>query len=1144
MKKLYLLGALGMTSLLMSGVTKHYTEYQLQKMAEDGKARVLPTDNVLKTKKAEKKFLHSRDTGHHSGITLLPHKNATEKKHNSPLRLTPEGGTVYGYLTYNYMGDIEPGMYELTPDGFEMCWVDPVWWDYYEQASNGWYVDGKIQGVQTVTWAGYLNEYFTYVIDFETGMLEDFTPIDIYDTEIFELINVYNPQDGLIYGYAYNWKDDANIYWTVADFNNIIAAQPIKYASDDFCYSLCYNATDGCFYGVNINQEFVKVDLDGTQSYITDVPDAENMATYVTGLVWNPVTNLFYWNYVDKQDETGLYSITEDGTFNFLTAYPSGEEFSYFFTTDEVIDPTKPTRPEVESVSFADGAMEGTVSFILPDTFGDGAPLPSPIEYTATLDGEAYLTGSAAPGSTVTIEYNIIKRGFHSFGLYVTVNGVNSYEVSTRIYVGMDNPLPPPNVKLSPVQISWDAVTGGANGGYVNVSDMTYEVSLNDEVLGTTAETTWAVTLPEDKPLQTYTASVVAICEGLQSLPSTSNSVVAGTPFTVPMYLEPTSEEFDLMTVADENGDGQTWSYNTDYNAVYSTYSMSYDIYMDDYLFMPPVKIESTDSYYSFSFESAIRSANYGEEYVSVVFASSPMPSGVEGTITEPFTPAAIYNSGEPWQISEGLWKVPAPGTYYIGLHCTSAGDQFGLYARNFSLIKTDITENSPAAVSDLSATPGPQGALEATVTFTLPSVTLNGEALGSGVTLFADVTVAGSDELESVTGTPGSTKSVTVRTNQGTNTINVVVYNGDLESPKSEVKVYTGVAAPATPQNVEATEAPDMMSALLTWEPVTTAYEEGGYVDPADITYDIYVYRDYGFYATWVLWDENITGNSYTFSLNEGDPQEMYALGVVSKNIAGNNGHLGVVQNVFLGTPYALPLSMSIDVDDATVTPEPWYQYSGIYGMNYAGKWYLDYVSYFAEDYEGEDMPAMVGFPTGDGICQGAVGIPRFSTKNCKTVEIAVDHIQGPNSATFMLLAQIYGSDDLIEIGMVEGNTVDISEIITSTFSLPDELMNRDWVQVYIIADYYSLKDLFIMTGCQVTSTSSITSYEADTTISSGKNTIFVRGCQGKDVTISALDGKKIVSETIKSYEAAFNVEKGVYVVKTDRKSAKVIVK
>lgn len=130
-------------------------------------------------------------------------------------------------------------------------------------------------------------------------------------------------------------------------------------------------------------------------------------------------------------------------------------------------------------------------------------------------------------------------------------------------------------------------------------------------------------------------------------------------------------------------------------------------------------------------------------------------------------------------------------------------------------------------------------GSLEGTFNFTLPAETYGGDPLTGVLNYKVYVNDA---EYISGTGNAGEQKSVPVSVESGACEIYVIVSNTAGEGPKSEpVKFYAGYDTPAAPGNVTLTIDADS-KATLTWTaPESTV--NGGYLDAANITYDIVRY-------------------------------------------------------------------------------------------------------------------------------------------------------------------------------------------------------------------------------------------------------------------------------------------------------------
>lgn len=1133
MKKALLTITAAVIAIGAMSIPKAPTVREMQQEIASGKMRKAPKPHREKIRSAVADGIGESNIGR-TVAPVSPSSLDAARLKKSPARATEEGANIYGYLYYASDWNLEPGLYELMDnDSYELKWIDPVYWYEWYTPSNGWYTDGKIAGVSIYWYYGYVAGYFSYETDFETGELIDFQMYDYYSFDVMLDVCTLNPDDGQIYGYAVDLAQ-GGYYWATASPETPDQVEEIRYAGSETCLSLCFNPEDGYFYGINLEHNFVKIAKDGTQTVISSLPD-EDFDDFTTGLVWSPTAKLFYWNANFIDYSSALYTITSDGQFDRVANYEFEEQFTFFVTTDEFVNPDTPLAPIVKSVDFAGGSLTGTITYTLPSEYGDGRPLPASIEYTAQIDNTTFETGTASPGSELSVTYTVAESGTYTFSLYVSVESGDSKGAYSKLYVGNDTPLAPTNVVLTDSKISWSAVTEGVHGGYIDAASMTYEVFIDGQSWGTTKETSMQLDFPTDTPLERRTAEVIAICNGLQSAAASSNSIVTGEPLTTPLFLVPTEEEFELMVTYDANGDGRGWY--LDSNGLYSGYTDDYNVDMDDYIFLPPLHLDGETSY-SFNMKAGLISSWYPDEWVEVVFATSPDPGSVQKIIVDPYQPTALPSSANnfsTWDEVESLFTVPESGTYYIGLHCLSPGDGVGLIVKDILL----TPGTSPAAVADLTATPSAPGALNANLAFDMPTLALDGSVLNTSSSLTALIGVNGVPSVASASGVPGSPQTVNVPTVQGTNVISVIIYDGDLRSPETTVSVFTGVNVPATPTNVQLASYPDMMGGVLTWDAVTTADVEGGYVDPADITYQILAYNTLN--PTWTVIEEGVTGTTYTATLQQGAPQAQYGWGVRACNAAGNNGQYAYKADI-LGTPYTLPLTEEFCDDGPTITP--WFRWpiDGVYGSTLIYELLSRIDPVFADS---QDFVILGTNATGEPG-PGMLSMPRFSTKGHDNVSFTMDYMTGPQTCSVDVYGKIYGSDDLILIGTVPASDGDQKKISSFTFQLPEELTNQDWVMVYFEMYFEDIDDLFVLSEVNVKGDgeTTILSMTADKAIISGQKTITLKGFEKQSYSISDIDGRSICRGIASDKTVTVSVEPGIYVVKAGDRQAKVLVK
>ena len=1036
---------------------------------------------------------------------------------------------LHGYLFYSDNASYPEGFYKLAADGaMSLVYADPVFEKFDLPADNGWYADGKVCSyyldIEYDPGFGYYATGFYYSeIDFATGAVIKAKELDIDNG--YMQISAYNSTESKIYGFGYDFM--GNFGWVSAPADNPgeVDIERIISDSEMICYSLTFNPIDGKFYGVTTGQKFVSITTDGTFETIAELdPDLyDNM--FQSGLAYIAKESKFYWNPQYADYSTGLATISPDGTVEPIETYEDAHQFTYLFTTETPVDPALPTAPELTSHSFADGALSGIMSYKLPSTLGSGAPIQSgELEWFATLDGAIYSREKAAPDAAVNVEYSDLTTGFHTFGMYVQAGEARSTTTSTTLFIGIDTPADPANVTLTTSEISWEAVTGGANGGYIDLSQLKYEAYLNGELVATTTETSVPVDIAASE-YGVYQATVVAVCGDSSSDAGTSNKIVDGKPMDLPVLFKPTAAEFELMTQVDANGDKRGWSYSTYYGCLVTTFSKNGQP-MDDWIFLPAVNLPSTDRYYTFGMTSRNMGIDFQEEYAEVAaFYGKPSPDAPSVKIIDKFK---VGDEAE----NIGRFQIETPGTWYIGIHCVSEPDQYGIIVKNLYVRDEQIVAESPAAVTGLEAVAHDNGVLKATVAFAFPTETYLGNKLAADTEMTATVTAASS---ETVSGRPGEIVSTVVETVQGTNTISVSAFIGESGSPAATCEVYTGVDIPDRIKKMTLDVAPDMMSAELYWEAPTVGVN-GGYIDPALISYEVYRYVEDWYGSGWEKLADCGTDMSYNFSMPAGAPMETVRLGVLAINVAGHSGSITYRENL-LGTPYDLPIVETFE-EPETLDYNPWLIYYSDNGVSYG--WAA--LNLIAPDvFPSETKSALYGRSRLE-LTTGSIGLPRFSTVEQPGVILSITNYAGEYAAYTRISAQTHDLATPITIGEFEMSDEDFAE---TTIILPEELLGKEWVQIYLESEFADSQSMMLATNIEVHSfTDAIHDAASYSSITGGRGFIRITGHEGDEVTVTTPDGRNAASLRCGSADFTAALPAGLYIVRAGTATAKVLVK
>lgn len=93
--------------------------------------------------------------------------------------------------------------------------------------------------------------------------------------------------------------------------------------------------------------------------------------------------------------------------------------------------------------------------------------------------------------------------------------------------------------------------------------------------------------------------------------------------------------------------------------------------------------------------------------------------------------PATEFSTLFETQKVEAKFLVPSDGDYYLGFHLLSDALMHSFEIQDIS-VEQYTTTDTPTAVADLAVKPAAKGELKSEVSFTLPSKTIGGAAVGT----------------------------------------------------------------------------------------------------------------------------------------------------------------------------------------------------------------------------------------------------------------------------------------------------------------------------------------------------------------------------------------------------------------------------
>lgn len=875
----------------------------------------------------------------------------------------------------------------------------------------------------------------------------DYTDQDMSEHFEDEFIQsgVYVPEENAFYGFGYNcW-----LKFDVATMKATILAAPVSGAYNP---QMTYNTKKRMIVGVTSSGEFYSYSKeDGAQTLLKATGVT---SPYTAGLCYDALSNHYIWcPNTDDTSELIAFDADTFEAFKICDIENTAQLGVLYCNESKQKDPQAPRVPEFVSSDFPGGACTGKVVFRLPEYCNDDTPIQSAMDYKLFIEGIEYASGTGNAGENVTFQIGEdanLTDGPCVFNLVCLLNDHESLDNNVTVYVGNDVPAKPENVKLTIDRITWDPVVTSEHGGYLDTESVRYDVELNGTVIAENLSSTSCATgLAANAELASYVATVYATAKGHTSEGGSSNEIQFGQAFNEPALFKPSQAQVKLFTIEDTNDDASTWSYHAATGAFRHEYDFINDA--DDWLFLPPVNIKETGFLHSFSLNAWAVDEEIFEVYVGDKPSSEAMSRKIMGPRSTP--------GKEVKTEYESLFDITEPGIYYIGIHAITPSDRLFLYVQDMQVAVSPVSKDGPDVVTDVTATPGEQGALNATVDFRLPLTSINGQPLTGTVT----AVVSNADDSISVSGQPGSKQSVLLYTAQGDNHVTIQTFQDETHGMLYEFDVYTGVDIPGMPKNLSTTLNEDNVSGTLTWEAPDTG-QNGNFIRQSGITY--YLCREtYTLFGT-TEWEivEEIGEDVYEFRFNvDGNTsQQSMSLGIVAENEAGV-GNMIAVTSFTIGVPYSLPLAETFTNYKA---PDHGPIFLSSQGESKAN-WSICNPAAQGEMYATADNGALVGVTATDTY--GCVTLPKFSTAGLQEAGLiptfylgGCENIRITASASGVEETEILDMNNIFGWEAQEG----YRQVMVK---LPETFQNRGWVEVRIYPQFSSERSLFIMDGYRV---------------------------------------------------------------------------
>jgi len=1051
---------------------------------------------------------------------------------------------IFGFLYFFQGSDLQQGMYSIGKTGTSFLWSDPYTSDWTMPMQAGWRQDGKVCGLNSIKFMGGTLGYGYIECDLKSGELITWKNLSL-DSEHMENVYVsatYRDLDNRVYGYGYV-ADGSSYAFNSAPVGDIDASKSITQVPiEEVCPSLCYNVQDDLFYGVNTQGKFVSITAAGKQTVLFDL-GISGLAATATGLTYNPVDGLYYFNGYNEDKTSAIYTIdVASKKVTKLYDCPYGEEYIFMICSDDNVAATAPARPTINSVNFSDASLSGTVSAKMPLRSVSDQALSGSVDWRLYIDGVRTYTGSAQAGATVSIPVADIDNGMHTFAITVGKDNNYSMPVTESKWIGSDFPSAPADVKLTENSASWSAVTTGQHNGYVNLANIKYTVYLNDQKVTETPATSCVINLPQGKPYTCYNVSVVATADNKASDPGISDYITYGEPLdlTTPIHYRPEEYEwplfktFDIDGTVDDPENPRGWHFSTTMG--FPSFASGYN--GDDLIIFPPMNFSDNTKAYRFDMEAGLIRDTDNTGTLEVLLGTAPTPEAM----TQVIIPATrhYYMRGD--FVSE-YFAVKSPGTYYIGIRAKS--NTVGFHISDMEVALSDRDADLPVGVNDLKAVAGANGELTATVTFTMPTKTANGDDIPQDADLTA--TVVSRERVinkphegtlcdsKTVSGAPGSKQTVTIKTLQNYNTIGVTCAIDGRAGSEATQTLYTGLLKPGTVENLKAEMSEDNMTVKLSWTPPTKPddTDEGPIGDT--FFYSLWYYNDGWQFIEGVGWDVL----EAEVSLDSGSPQVAQMIGVMAMNAADQSDHIAAT-SIVIGEPYKLPMTETFPGYMETYEPigiqRPSQEYQGTY-------WMVNDPAEVSPIFANASKVAFIGYIGDAGLQSGMsrLSFPKFNTTYMKSVNVSLTYWGGPYQADYFLLANAYGMNTPESIGTFPAG----QGWITNSLDLPEKFLGKGWVELLLDTKFANTNTFALFSGYSISGIDAVEGVDAgEGSVFATPGMIHVAGYAGESLTICDMDGRVIASTAALSDLNGYAVAPGMYIVRAGANAHKIVVK
>lgn len=398
------------------------------------------------------------------------------------------------------------------------------------------------------------------------------------------------------------------------------------------------------------------------------VGQIETADDYLQSMTFDHNTGKLYW--ASTTDSSSYFYEVNilTGACRAISSLGTGAEITGLYIPVSMAKDGTPAAVDDLAVTNPAHDKKVTISFTVPSKTVDNKALTNISGWTISCDNVALDIPfkSVTPGQRITLETEI-ETGLHIFKVQLS-NGIGEGAPALRkFFVGVDVPAAPRDVKVeangNKAVITWSPVSTGASGGWINTSDMKYNVIRKPDNKTIASGTSGTRATDEVDVMNAYQYVVTAVSSGKEGEIAASELIAVGEGMTLPYSCDFTQlPDHVLWTTTDCNSDGYTWQFSTIYGEP-AMLARSTDSYAcDEWLVSPPLRLEAGKEY-KISYDVGAMSP-YNPPSYSLALGSSANPDDLTDVFHNGTTDASY-----PTHSIIYLPEITTSGYYHIGVH-------------------------------------------------------------------------------------------------------------------------------------------------------------------------------------------------------------------------------------------------------------------------------------------------------------------------------------------------------------------------------------------------------------------------------------------------------------------------------------------